>query len=474
MILALALATVAFALRAFLLRSLPVIDADGVTYVALARQFRATGSPFDPLFHPLYPLTIAFAEPLAGDWELAARLVSAFFGALVVLPAYALARPLLGVEAARLAAVLMVVQPALVRSGTAAMSEAVYAFVLACGILAAWRALAGGPRALLGLAGLLFGLAYLVRPEGVVYLVGLLAVIGVRAATERRRTRELVGWGGAALVAFLVVAAPYLLYLRTTFGGLTLSGKVGHNLALAQGTAALPSPLPLRVFENAFLFQKYVLPELFPGVLVFLVLAGVLARARRPGWLGRDGVLLAACVPPFGSLAFHVEARFFVPVLPLLLPFAAAGALWAAAAVVGERRARLGALVLTLAVAAALLPYALRPVLRPEPGAGLSRQAAGFIDETQPRDAVLLDRKPFVAFYSGRRAAPLPRVGPEELVTAARRAGARLVVLDSRELPFDRPALLPLVWAAPPPGLEVLRDFDAAPAARLRILRVRE
>ncbi len=474
MILALALAAVAFALRVFLLRSLPVIDSDGVIYVTLARQFRATGSPFDPLFHPLYPLMLALAEPLAGDWELAARLVSALFGALLILPAYALARALLGVEVARLAAALMVVHPGLVRAGTAAMSDAVYAFVLACGILAAWRALAGGPGALLGLAGLVFGLAYLGRPEGALYLVGLLVVTGVLAATERRRTRELTVWGGAALVAFLVVATPYLLYLRKTLGGFTLSGKVGHNLALSQGPAGAPSPLSLRVLENAFLFQKYVLPDLFPGVLVFLVLAGVVARARRPGWLGRDGVLLAACLPPFGSLVFHVEARFFVPVLPLILPFAAAGALWAAAAVVGERRAGPGALVLTLVVALALLPYALRPVLRPDPGAGLYRQAARFIDETEPRDVVLLDRKPFVAFYSGRHAAPLPRVGPEGLVTAARRAGARVVVLDSRELPFDRPGLLPLVWAEPPPGLDLLRDFDAAPADRLRLLRVRE
>jgi 4-amino-4-deoxy-L-arabinose transferase-like glycosyltransferase len=473
-ILALALAALAFALRVFLLRSLPVIDADGVIYVTLAQQLRAGGSPFHPLFHPLYPLAIALAAPLVGDWELGARLVSAFFGALAVLPAYALARALLGVEAARLAAVLTVVQPALVRAGTAAMSEAVYAFVVACGVLAAWRALAAGQRRLLVPAGLLFGLAYLARPEGALYLAGLLVVTGVLAARGRRRTRALALWGGAALVAFLVVAAPYLLYLRRVFGGVTLSGKVAHNLALPHGAAALPSPLPLRVLENAFLFDKYALPDLFPGILLFLVLAGVLARARRPGWLASDGVLLAACLPPFGSLLFHVEARFFVPVLPFVLPFAAAGALWAGAAVVGERRARPGALALTLAVALALLPYALRPVLRPDPGAALYRQAARFVAATEPRDVVLLDRKPFVAFYSGRRAAPLPRAGPEQLVAAARRAGARLVVLDSRELPFDRPALLPLVWAPPPPGLEILRDFDAAPADRLRILRVRE
>jgi len=87
---------------------------------------------------------------------------------------------------------------------------------------------------------------------------------------------------------------------------------------------------------------------------------------------------------------------------------------------------------------------------------------------------VLLDRKPLVAFYSERRWVPLPRIGPDELLAVARHAGARLVVLDSREFLFDRPGLIPLLWGPPPPGLDVLRDFDAAPADRLRILVVNE
>jgi 4-amino-4-deoxy-L-arabinose transferase-like glycosyltransferase len=470
---ALVLAAVALALRVVLLRALPVIDADGTIYVTLARQLRAGGTPFDPLFHPLYPLAIWALEPLAGDWELAARLVSALAGALSVLVTWALTRALLGAGAARLAAVLVALHPALVRSGAAAMPEALYALLLACGVFAGWRALAAGPRAWLGAAGLLFGLAYLARPEGAAYLLGLLAAVALAAAADRPRARGLLAWGGGALLAFLLVAAPYLLYLRGATGRFTLSGKIAHNFALGQGTAGAPSGLPWRVLENAYLFQKYALPELLPGALALLVLPGVVARARRSGWLGRDGVLLAACLPPFAALAFHIETRFFVPVLPFLIPFMAAGALWAAGVLVDGARARALALGLVLPAALAVLPAALRPVLRPEAGARLSRQAARWIAETQPPDAVLLDRKPFVAFYSGRPRAPLPRVAPDELADAARRAGARLVVLDSRELPYDRPALLGLVWAPPPPGLEVLRDFDAPPADRLRVLRVR-
>ena len=192
------------------------------------------------------------------------------------------------------------------------------------------------------------------------------------------------------------------------------------------------------------------------------------------GWLTRDGLLLAAALPPFVSLAFHVDSRIFLPALPFVLPFAAVGVLWVAVTLTDARRGLPFAAALVLLVALVLAPGTFQPVLRPDAGALVYREAARWIASTQPRDAVLLDRKPFVAFYSERRWIPLPRVGPDDLLAAARKAGARLVILDSRELPFDRRRLIPLLWGPTPPGLDVLRDFDPAPGDRLRILAVSE
>jgi len=329
-----------------------------------------------------------------------------------------------------------------------------------------------GPRALIPLAGLCFGLAYLVRPEGALYLVGLVVIVVFMIVTGRERAGTILPWLGAAVLVFVVVVAPYVWYLAEVWSHFTLSGKIDHNLPLSAGPAAAPSPLPMRVLENLLLFQKYAVPDLLPWVLLLLVLPGVLARGRTTGWLGRDAVLLAAALPPFASLAFHVEPRIFLPILPFILPFAAVGMLWAAVTLTDARRGWSWSLAMALLVALVLVPWTFQPVLRPDAGAALYRQAARWVAETQPRDAVLLDRKPLVAFYSERRWVPLPRIGPEELLAAARQAGARLVVLDSREFFFDRPGLIPLLWGPPPPGLDVLRDFDAAPADRLRILVV--
>ena len=474
MIAAIGVAAIALAIRVLVAEFLPVIPPDGVVYVAVAKQFQATGSPFDPLFHPLYPILIALAQPLIGDWEMSGRLVSAFFGALVIVPAFALTRGIVGRQAALLSCVFIAVHPRLVQNSASVLCEATYTFLLVTGVLAARRGVVSGPRALIPFAGVCFGLSYLVRPEGLLYLVGLLLIAFFMFLTGRERAGALLPWLGAAVVVFTAIVAPYVWYLAETWGHFTLSGKIDHNLPLALGGATAPSALPMRVLENVLLFQKYAVPDLLPWVLLLLVLPGLLARGRMEGWLGRDAVLLAAALPPFASLAFHVEPRVFLPVLPFILPFAAVGTLWAAVTLTDARRGWRFALAMGLVVALVLVPWTLQPVLRPDAGAALYRQAARWVAETQPRETVLLDRKPMVAFYSERRWVPLPRIGPEELLAAARHAGARLVVLDSRELFFDRPGLIPLLWGPPPPGLDVLRDFDAAPADRLRILVVSE
>src|SRR5262249_49883791 len=173
---ALAVTVIALAIRVLVAGSMPVIQPDGVVYLAVAKQLQTTGSPFDPLFHPLYPICIALAQPLVGDWEMSGRLVSAFFGALVILPAFALARGIVGRQAALLAAVFTAVHPRLVQNSASVLCEATYTFMVVCGVLAARYGLGGGARALIPFTGLCFGLAYLVRPEGALYLIGFVLV----------------------------------------------------------------------------------------------------------------------------------------------------------------------------------------------------------------------------------------------------------------------------------------------------------
>jgi 4-amino-4-deoxy-L-arabinose transferase-like glycosyltransferase len=200
-------------------------------------------------------------------------------------------------------------------------------FFLVSGVCLARRGLVSGPGALVALGGLCLGLAYLVRPEAALYLVGLISIVIFLIARGRARAAALMPWAGAAVLVFVAVATPYMWYLTEVWGHPTLSGKIDHNLLLAVGAAPESDTLSMRILENALLFQKYALADLLPWVLMVLVLPGVLARSKTPNWLARDGLLLAATLPPFASLAFHVDPRIFLPVLPFVLPFAAVGVL---------------------------------------------------------------------------------------------------------------------------------------------------
>jgi 4-amino-4-deoxy-L-arabinose transferase-like glycosyltransferase len=473
-----ALLALALILRLVVGHAIGVVETDGVRYITIARQFQATGNPFDPLFHPLYPAILGLLQWVIRDWETAGRLVATAFGVALLAPAFALARDVIGRPVALLTAALLAVHPGLVRNSSSVLADSTYAFLLAAGVWLGWRALAAAHRALLPVAGVVLGLAYLVRPEAALYLVSLLIVALILAV----RDRTWLGWAPwivGGLVGFSLMAAPYLVYLRRSLGHWTLSGKVAHNLVQdlggSVGIAPLAHPMALatNTVVNLLAFLKYSLPDLLPGLLILFLLPGVLRRAREDGWLGREGVLLALLIPPFGTLAFHTETRVFFPVLAFVLPFVAAGLIATAGWVVGRPSPRWSA-ALAIGVLLLGLVAALRPVLRPDPTEAVYRQAARMIAETEAGDTIVMDRKPFVAYYSGRRHVPLgAEITPADLQAAARRVGARLVVLDSRSLE-DRPQLAPFVWSAPPPGFDVVRDFEAGPANRLRVLRMGE
>src|SRR4051794_30231314 len=78
----------ALAVRLYLFAGEYTINGDGIRYVAAAGIFgRGRGaeglSSFSP---PFFPLLIAAAYPIAGNWELAGRLWPLLLGSLMLLP----------------------------------------------------------------------------------------------------------------------------------------------------------------------------------------------------------------------------------------------------------------------------------------------------------------------------------------------------------------------------------------------------
>jgi len=190
-------------------------------------------------YPPLYPLLIAAATWVVHSGVIAGRVVSLLLGSLLVIPVWALARRMAGPRIACIAAVLAVIHPLLIATSTAVLSDTAYLCFAACGWVWGLRMIEtdGWPWPIL--AGVSGGLAYLTRPEGLVFPVLLLALL---AAGFVRGRIPLARRAALALGAFAATGAPYVIWLFTLTGQVHLETKSAENFEFARRIAAGLSP----------------------------------------------------------------------------------------------------------------------------------------------------------------------------------------------------------------------------------------
>jgi 4-amino-4-deoxy-L-arabinose transferase-like glycosyltransferase len=213
----------AFGLRVAFSAGHEVITNDSASYLRLAENLATRGEyvgiqgDLELKFPPGYPTLIAFLVWLGLPLLWAGRLVSALAGALLVPFSYAIGQRLGGVATGRLAAVLAAAAPPLVYAGSLTIAEVALA-LFAVSALAA--VLAPGLGRALG-AGMLLGLANLVKPEAFGFLLVALGAAAVVNESARLRATS------ALLAGFLLIAAPWIVFLNTQVDPLLFEGKSG-------------------------------------------------------------------------------------------------------------------------------------------------------------------------------------------------------------------------------------------------------
>lgn len=505
------------------LASLPrVIRWDEPDYLWLGRSlFSGQGYTIGPYpdlhYTPLLPVLVGPLTRLLPDLEWASAFWYVVLGAALVWPVYALGRAIFGPSVARGAAVYTACFPALtilpLHWGT--MTEPPYLVLLFVGLYAAHRAWREGGLRHHVLAGAALALAYLVRPEGALAFAGVVAFLWAAAGLgERWRDRAWWVRFGGLVLAWLLVAGPYLLYLRAESGRWLLTGKVGVTLALGEGVldrdpatydqaiASLDAEgkeiiwfSPERFQEPGLLQQVRAAPgavvrrvaynlrawygtffglRMFPAPFVALVALGLFAVP----WTRRraaDNLFLAlACLPPFAFLFLHVEARFFAPLLPVLLLWAAAGtevlSRWLRGTWGRLRHGDAGQegpawLGPVLWAAAALFLLALWPGTLAAGRATLDfghKEMGLWLREHTPPDAVVMARDLAVPLYAERGYAPAPHASFQEIVRYAQQHGASYWATDAYELTRVKPHLAYLLDPGQRPlGLEVVYQAES-------------
>ncbi|MBI4487650.1 MAG: glycosyltransferase family 39 protein, partial [Deltaproteobacteria bacterium] len=118
--------------RLYLFWQYYTINNDGVLYIEAARHFWQ-GQWIEGLasfYPPLFPLMIAAAYPLVGDWELAGQFWPFVLGILILFPLFGLLRAVYGPRAAQVALLFYGVSPYLARLSLHVRSEIPYIFFL--------------------------------------------------------------------------------------------------------------------------------------------------------------------------------------------------------------------------------------------------------------------------------------------------------------------------------------------------------
>ncbi len=534
----LALTFAAFAFRFALLLLPRVIRWDEPVYLLLGRNlwsglgFTFSGHP--ELHHsPLFPLLAGATLKLTGRPEAASDIWYVLFGTLLTLPVHGLARRLTSPGGALLAAALVAFFPALTTAvlywGT--MTEPLFLLLIYSAAYCVLRGLEGDSSGFslgaFAAAGALTGLAFLARPEGILWMASLagaalVILILLRRLGERRRLAALI----AIPLVFLAVALPQLVFLHRHTGQWMISGKLGITYEIGRavetgdpvlydeiintldadgeiraasearyrrgeaGTAAVkPAEASGRFLRNlGHVLKSSLSSEIFSALLL-------VPAAWWLGWgawkktkdsrddsrdmetgIGRrleGAILVAALVAPVTAfLAFHVQQRFFAPAFPGLLIWTAAGLRDLYQRLPAWRSRTVIAAVAALTLAGYFVWADVEIARHGIATSDFGHQAAGlWLAAHSAPESAIMTQDTAISVYAGRGYVFSPRAPLDQFLAYGRRHGATHVVVDEAEVTVVRPFLKPLL-GPPPPGLAPLWTGRDGQVGRTLIFKV--
>ena len=265
---------VTFLLSIYLFFNMHVISLDGLSqHIPMAKMFVA-GSFREALSYsgqqPLYAFLVSVASRGLGDIELAARLVSSFFGIVLVFPAYLLIKEISDRRIAFLAVLFLAVHPYIRRFSADVLKESTYLFFFTTSLWLILRALRREQVWLFLLVPIFSGLAYLVRPDGVepLFAVFFYVIFAKKFSISGRKGKTIL----LLLLSSCILLLPYLSYLRGITGEWTLSKTKGitefFGLELVKNGTVVINHILYSLWQIVRQIQLHFLPLLL--VLMFV------------------------------------------------------------------------------------------------------------------------------------------------------------------------------------------------------------
>jgi hypothetical protein len=355
---------------------------DGALYLDQTHELVNNGNIPWSCFPPGWPVVVAVPYALLDRGDpmallRASQIANVVLGTLMPLLAFFLMRPFLSPRLALVGMAVLMFLPLNIVYSKNDLSEMSFT----CALLGAWLLLR---REKMVGAGLVFGFAYLIRPEALLAAGGLGLWVWLR---DRRLPWRMI-------IPMVVVMIPYLVFIRVQTGAFDLTSK---TVAVSQSLEAHPgwSYLDLIAGNVGLLVPKLV------GILGLpLVLMAIWGMIKgRGAWLW----LLAPLLPvPF--IINPMDERFWIPYLAVFVLAAGLGARQLAQLPWFNNRWKqgvlLGVILVGLGLAAKDDVYWIRR--NREAFYGL-KDAGAWLRTRTDSDTIIAAYKPYTSFWAGCR-----------------------------------------------------------------------
>lgn len=471
-----------FAVRLYLAAVMPIVSRDSVTFIQYAQELGRdpTAEMRRQDQHPLYPAALLLTNllidrcgVLRGDavrqWIVSGQVVAMTAGLLLIVAVYRLAAELFDRRVGLVAAGCAALLPEFARFSAEALSDTLHLTLFVAGLTLGAVAFRRNALWQLGVAGVLSGLAFLVRPEGgevVAVLCG--AALFCRRWSLLRRAAAI----GVCSLCFLIAAGPYML----ATGRLVKKKPIGQFVSagtcepivsageLSAATAALPAEQTAGVLSGVGLTLKAagtVISHWVRSLRVTYLLAAAawLAMRRKGARPGPAWRMVVAAGLFHTVVCIRLVVRFdywdlfalrhVLVSAALTLPFAAAGVVAMADAIRARwsrRRSAWAEAAVMAAVVAPTLPWLLRAPNREH---AYMREAACWIRDHVGGSPNIVTNEWRIPYYAGgvycrrvingRWHAWSGRGDPANLLEWIRAEKPDLVVLDERPLCLAQP-----------------------------------
>lgn len=329
-------AALSIAVRALVSVQDTVVFADGPRFIAVAQSLLAGdyGAIGRDDFHPLTSVLMALGTLLLGlELETSGRVLSVLAGGAASVAVFLLARDQFGSRLAAVASLLFAIHPRLVSASASVQSDGIYIMLALFSAVTAFRLLDRGGVRWACLTGLLCGLAFLARPEGLVIAVVVGIWLGVDLLWGRLAWRKLASSAGGFSLGLLILGGPFLVAVSADRGEFVVSPKKSIEQLLRIDRVLLEDELPAGerleragdALDDELTAARRALNAAFIVLLVLGVRRGPLERRTLyvASYLGLMFWLLFGLALTSG----YTSGRHWLTSVALLLPFAARGLL---------------------------------------------------------------------------------------------------------------------------------------------------